>query len=414
MTEIYSITARNLRMQNAAALREASSARTVSGLLVALMISYTLFAMVQGLISFSMNRVFGGLIILVLAYDFAMHLTSWRIIAACVVSVVAAIGIGIFTTNISDELEFWIYFLCTLLMLSYLSRPGSFYGMADACRRYRKLLVASLVTATALLAVLLVTRTGYVTSWGGSAYFEGLANTEHAMASISCILMAISLLTYKNDSFGKPGVFIACAIASYAILQTGARTFLVPALLIWMLVINETIRQRWVRTVAVAVMAAAVVAVFATSGMANKFDYVDTLGGSSTADVFMSGRLGYWSADLGAFFSGGIIHQFVGNSASFVYDLNQRTFKMRIWSHNDFVMVLCSAGYLGLLVYVAVLRAFFKGLDGLAHGWYLWLLFAYLMFPALFNGFYGYQHFVYSAVFLSCAMVTRGDYHEKE
>ncbi|MDO4210718.1 MAG: hypothetical protein Q4D23_03240 [Bacteroidales bacterium] len=410
MNESYSIPTRNSRIQNPAVLREVSTARTVSSLLVVLMVAYTLFAMVQGLMSFSMNRIFGGLIALLLAYDFAMHLTRWRIFTACVISIIAVIGIGVFTTNVSDEVEFWIYFLCTLLMLSYLSRPGSLNSMVDACGRYRKLLVASIVVATALLAVLLLTRTGYVTSWGGGTYFEGLANTEHTMASISCILMAISLLSYKNGSFGKFGIFIVCTIASYAILQTGARTFLVPALLIWILVVNETIQRRWIRIAVVVVLAAAMAAMFATSGMANKFDYVGTVGGSGGADVFTSGRFGYWLTDLGAFFSGDAIHQLVGNSASFIYDLNQRMFMMRIWSHDDFIMVLCSTGYLGLCIYIVVLQGFFKSLSNAVHSWRFWLLFAYLMFPALFNGFYGYQHFVYSTVFIVCAMVARGDY----
>ena len=381
----------------------------VASALVVLILAYTVFAMVQSLISFSMNRVIGGALFLVLAFDFLRHLTGPKIVGACFVGLIAAVGIGVSTTSRSDEIEYWIYWGCTMLMLCYIARPGAIDDLVEACFRCKRLMAAAAIMVACLIAVLLVTRTGYYRSWGGSLYFSGLCNTAHTMGSVCCIVLAMTLLSSRIRAFSISVSYLVAAMALFALLQTGARTFLVPAFIVLLLLVKSTIPWKWLRVVVLAFVVAAVVAVFITSGMADKFTYVMQQDGNEQASAFSSGRIDYWAADLGAFFAGGPLNQLLGNSASFVYDLNQKVFLMRIWSHNDFVMTLCVTGWCGLFLYIAALKNFFVCLHKRLRSGHFFLLLVYVLFPAMINGFYGYQHLLYSTVILVCALVIGRD-----
>ena len=334
--------------------------RAVAGLLVLLIAAYTAFALIQGvIIGFSMNRVIGIAVVFTLIVDFVFHLTGPRVVAACLVCTVAAIGMGMLTTNLSEEIEFWVYWGCTLLLLSYISRPRALGQLYGACVRCRKLLAAITLIGSLLIFGLIVTHTGYVGGWGGS-YFAGLCNTKHTMASVCCLVLAAALLCWRMGVIPRWLLFASGAVVTFALLQTGARTYLVPALVIWLFMVNRTIEQRWIRVAVIAALSIVALVAFASSGMAEKFEYLDGLDDASGSSSFSSGRVDYWSTDLAAFAESGLFSQLIGNSASFVYDLNQRTFFMRIWSHDDFVMVLCAAGVVGLCTYLATLCLFFS------------------------------------------------------
>lgn len=382
--------------------------QTITGLLVLLIATYMAFALFQGAIGFSMNRVIGMAIVLVLIADFVFHLTGPRIVAACLTCAIAAIGMGVLTTNLLNEIEFWVYWCCALLLLCSIARPGALGHFYGACIRYKRLIAFITAVGTLLIFGLLVTRVGYAGGWGG-IYFTGLCNTKHTMASVCCLVLASALLCWRMGVFSRWMLFASGAVITFALLQTGARTYLVPALIIWLFMLNRTIEQRWIRIAVFAVLAAVAVVVFASSGMAEKFEYLDGLDDSSGASSFSSGRVDYWSADLKAFASGGLFNQLAGNSASFVYDLNQQTFRMRIWSHDDFVMVLCSTGIVGLGVYLAALRCFFvQAHEKTSIGAFL-LLVVYVLFPAVINGFYVSQALLYSTVLLYC-VIGEDDY----
>ena len=382
---------------------------TVASTLVVLILAYTVFAMLQELISFSMNRVIGAVIILVLSYDFLRHLTRPKIVASCLVGVSAVLSLGVFSTNCSLDFDFYIYWCCTLLFLAYMSCPGTAFHLRDALRRWKLLTSLCLYGCAFLTLFMLATHFGYARGWGGSSYFSGLTVGSHTMGSVSCLIMALAYLVYKNGFAGKAAVFGIFLLFTYAILETGARTFLVPAAIVWILYVNDedVISRKWLRITVIVILAIGASWFFASSSMAAKFDYIGGLASESennSVSVLTSGRLDYWRVDLAGFFGSGPLNQLFGNSASFVHALNQQTFSMYIWSHNDFVMVLCAAGYVGLGVYIGALICFFKMVKLNSSRWQYWLFLIYVLFPAFINGFYGSQHLMYSAILLTCAI----------
>lgn len=69
----------------------------VSSAFIFLIVAYLIAALVQALLPFSLNRLIGAAIIIVLGYDFITHLNRNRIIASCLICILALINIGIFT-----------------------------------------------------------------------------------------------------------------------------------------------------------------------------------------------------------------------------------------------------------------------------------------------------------------------------
>jgi O-antigen ligase len=381
----------------------------VPGAFVILMVLYMLATLVQSLFSAtSVNRVLGAAIIIVLGYDFVARLTGMRVIATFVVALLVVFNTGVMTNDLTGELEFFVYWVASLFIMCFVGSEGGIVSLQEAARRHSNFIRFSVAASVLFVSVLLLTHTGYQTSWGGGSYFTGFSNAEHTMASACCLVMSLAYLCRRSGGIRTWLVYLVLAVMTWALLQTGARTFLVPAAIIWLLFIRESVAHRWLRVLLYACLAAIVVHVFAFTGVATKFDYLTSAASeSSFLNSITSGRIEYWTVDLAAYLEGNLFTYLFGNSASFVYDLNEATFGMRIWSHSDFVMLICSVGVIGLVLYLIALKVFFKGVSVALDRPAFLLLLVFVLFPAVINGFYSYQHLVYSAVFLVCAAASR-------
>lgn len=396
---------------------------TVASLLVGLVLAYTVFSMIQGLINFSLTQLIGAALILTLFYDFINHLTRLKVFSLCMLCVSASLCMGIFTLDLSRETEFFTYLSSTLLFLVFISRKSSVPAIQAVLKRWSLPVTVCLWFCSLMALYALITGAGYSVSWGGESYFIGFTSSEHTMASISCLVMTLSYFIFKGEHFGKIPVLLIYVLFTFIIFKTGARTFLIPVAILWVLFVNDekVVSQHWLRVILMVMLVGSALVAFGSSAMANKFDYASSLNGyngGSQLDNLSSGRLDIWRVDLAAFADSGLIGQVFGNSASFVYTLNYQTFYLHIWAHDDFIMVLCSAGYVGLITYISALAMFFNGLKPLMRRWCYWALLAYVLFPAVINGFYSYQHFMYSAMLLACALAFsrrsgKGDLYAK-
>ena len=377
----------------------------VSSVFVFLIVVYLIAALVQALLPFSVNRLIGAAIVAVLGYDFVTNLTRGRIIASCLICILALAHVGIFSTDQIEEMEFYIYWVAALLTLIYIGSSDHVRSLQQVVLRNRTVLRLILIGIAVFTGALLASGVGYAASWGDSLYFVGFCNEEHTVASVCCLVMGLALLCMKADGLRAPLAFVIIGVMTWALLETGARTFLVPAAVIWVVFVRNSIKWRWLRVSLYCFLGIAAIYVFMRSGMSTKFDYLSTIGtDNSLLNTITSGRIGYWETDLGAYFSNGPIVWLFGNSAASVYDLNYATFNMRIWAHNDFVMLLCSAGLIGAILYILALRIFFTGLAGRADKVSVALIALFVLFPALINGFYSYQHLLYASVILFCAV----------
>lgn len=99
------------------------------------------------------------------------------------------------------------------------------------------------------------------------------------------------------------------------------------------------------------------------------------------------------------FFETEITNQLFGNGFNFSYIVNDIRSGVTIWAHSDFVSILLSLGFCGLLVYIYILLKVFISSAYLSKKLQFSLI-SYMLFPAFFNGFYMYQCYVFSFVLI--------------
>lgn len=378
----------------------------------ALIILFALFAvssLTQTLYgSLPLNKVIGFSIAVVLAYWFASRaLTHMRVIAAVLVGL-AGLSSVLYGVEFGRDFSDYIYFVTTLLMLLYASDQENRRGLFRCFTKHADFLMLVALVLSLLLTGLLILGIGYGTSWGGERYFSGLANNEHALASSCCLLLSIGLLYGKVKRHGVATAFVIFA-STLAILATGARTYLIPLAIVLLVFVRDVAPKKWIRVLLLVLVMVLFAGLVLESGMAEKFQFAM---GNEFADsllsAFSNGRNEIWANDI-ALFLGHSFHQIMfGGSFSEVYLSNSQELLLYIWSHDDFIMLLCSVGVVGLSIYLVALSGFFRSIARSASFFSITALVLYVLVPAILNGFYPYQHLVYAAVLFSICITDSG------
>lgn len=371
------------------------------GAIVVVMVTYVITTLLQGLFgSIPINRLIGFSLIALLAYE-------WAVTRKSHVSYVIALGFIVLSlrsvtvmVNASQEISDWVYLASTLLILGLVTSASSREGVRRALDRYRRYIFFVVMGSILLLLGLLITRTGYVSAWGEEPYFKGLCNSEHTLASI-CTLLLVLIVFLARTGVSRGACVAFSAVVLYALLETGARTYLIPASICMLFLIDGLVERRWAKYASVALVFFLCAVAFADSGMASKFDFVrSNVWTDSLINAFTNGRDEIWKTDLAAWADSGSLGLLMGNSFSAIYQLNMAELSLTIWAHNDFIMVLFGTGLIGLGLYAGILIYLFKTMrDTLRAGAFI-LLAAFVLFPLLFNGFFPYQHLVYAFALL--------------
>lgn len=371
------------------------------GAIVVVMITYVITTLLQGLFgSIPINRLIGFSLIVLLAYEWASARKSH-------VSYVVALGFMVLSlrsvavmVNASQEVSDWVYLGSTLLILGLVCSKSSREGVRRALYRYRRYISFIVMGSILLLLGLLVTHTGYVSAWGEEPYFKGLCNSEHTLASI-CTLLLVLIVFLARTGASRGMCVVSSAIVLYALLETGARTYLIPASICILFLIDGLVEHKWAKGVLVILVFFLCAITFAGSGMASKFAFVQTnVWTDSLLNAFTNGRDEIWMTDLAAWADSGPLGLLMGNSFSAIYKLNMTKLSLTIWAHNDLIMVLFGAGLIGFALYVGVLIHLFKTMRGTLQADNFLLLSLFVLFPLLLNGFFPYQHLVYAFALL--------------
>jgi hypothetical protein len=125
---------------------------------------------------------------------------------------------------------------------------------------------------------------------------------------------------------------------------------------------------------------------------------------------FTSGRSVFWLIDLRAFYDFGFLNKLAGNGFDYIYYVNKTFYNMEIWAHNDIINLLLSVGLIGTSVYLFVIGRMIKNINvTVGKRFPSALLISYVVFPALINGFFMYQHYLYSFVILAIFIMKERD-----
>lgn len=387
---------------------------SVAGALLVCFSLFMLSSLTQSLYgSLPLNKAIGFGVAVVLLYWFVSSaLTHLRVLGALALGGVALMCLAC-GVNIGQDMADLVYLATTVLVLLYASDARNRDAMLACFDRHASLFGGIAFVCALLLLGLLVTGTGYETSWGGERYFRGLASNEHALASSCCLLLAAALLYGQVRAHGLLTAFVVLA-ATLAILATGARTYLVPLVVALLCFVRDIASWKWLRMVLYIVMTAAFVALLLGSGMLEKFEFAfNNEFADSLLSAFTNGRNEIWAHDIGLFVQFDPVRMAFGGSFSHVYASNSQALDLYIWSHDDFIMLLCSAGLAGIIVYIASMASFFRGVARSASGLLVAALAVYVLGPAILNGFYPYQHLVYSAVLFALYATERNFSYER-
>lgn len=369
--------------------------------IIVLLITYVITTMLQGAISsFPINRLIGFALVVLLFYEWFSTKRSHLAYLAMLLLVLVSLHSLLSMTDFSQELTDWVYLTSTMLIMSLAASEQTRTRLYNELVQLKPYIILTVGFSTVLLSVLLVTRNGYVVAWGEGMYFKGLCNTEHTLASICTLLLVLVVFLARTGS-PKIMCIFSLLVVLYALLETGARTYLVPAAICSLLLIDEIAKYKWIKIALTGVLVIVGTLVFLSSGMASKFEFAHgNIYANSLLSAVTNGRNEIWLTDLSAWANSGHVGIMLGNSFSKIYELNNSSLTLPIWAHNDFVMVLYGTGIVGFSVYVGSLISLFRSMkQSVKWGTFL-LLFTFVIFPLCLNGFFPYQHLVYAFLLL--------------
>ena len=300
-----------------------------------------------------------------------------------------------------QNVEDWLYWVITCMFLLLLGRKDFVARMAEETDSLRKFVLWIIILSNVVLVVGLNTPGCYINTRVG-VYFQGFAYSEHSLCSASCLLLVLILLYYRGKRASIMQTLLMI-IPSMAILDSGARTFLVPLIVIWVIYYVDFVKSKVTKMMLFPVAIGILLVVFANSSMLQKF--INTSESVYISDDTMaamsSGRLDFWKLDIEAYWDLNFFSKILGKGFDYVYKINMDGYGMRIWAHNDIIDLLLSAGLLGVTIYLVVFTSLVKNIYRMRHGGIKkFLLALFVILPMLLNGLFIYQHYLYSFVFL--------------
>ena len=381
------------------------SKSNVFDILYIFVLLYAFSTITQSLYSISLNRIWTVGIIACLLYRLLCPIYKK---SASYLGIVVVIGAWttIYSENVGQNSNDYIYFVTAVLWLLFMSNSENYHSFYAAAKSNAKLTNASLIISYLVILISMLTKSGFAYQWGSTPYFVGLAGTQHAMASSMCLLTAIFLLFSRERKFSWWDLAILM-FGVYVVFETGARTFIIPIGILIFYYIKHNIKSLNARTVVYAIGTICAIYMVQHSSMLDKFGFVSSGGNMATnaIDGFTSGRSLFWIVDLKAFASGNIVQVMLGRGFDYVYRLNAQMVNQKIWAHDDFIHLLLGGGVLAFGLYISVIRNFFKKVLAGQRRWDRLMIIVYLLFPAIINGFFMYQHLLLSMmIFCLCCI----------
>ena len=252
----------------------------------------------------------------------------------------------------------------------------------------------------------------FSSSWvvvNGQRVFTGFCDSGHKMAGNLCFLSSIYFLYFINKNMKIRDLFYF-AIIFIIILSTGSRTYLISYFIIMLLLYLKKLKQYSIVKLFMPFIVVCGIYLFINSSIFARFflmgenQYISKNFWEATS----SGRLIWWKIDLEAFSNFDIVNKIFGKGFTYLYDLNLVEYGLRISAHNDFLTLLISTGWFGLLGYLIILKSWFfkknynkRKLSD--------IIFTILLFivNAMISGVYGAQQYIFCNLIIS--LVLLGD-----
>lgn len=380
---------------------------------------YTVATLGNSLIPFiPLSRLLGSLIALITVALMLQSLSKKYLIALICGGFVLMYS-SLVANDLNTSFNDAVLFFFTVLIVCCTSRVSFFTKFQNSFYSNPLLIKWTIIISNIILLVAMITPSSYSngSGWGDDeAYFIGFVENEHTLASVCCLLLTLILAYYKGKKI-KFIEFLILIPAIYGIMLSGARTFLIPVVVLLLIYIITKIKKPFHRVVVVTVVMTFFVVVLLNSSMMSKFEF--TLNNQYAKDLVSSltnGRSLFWKYDIEAFLSYSPIAKLFGQGFDYIYYVNKTNLGLSIWAHNDIINNLVSTGIFGSILYLYVWLSFIYKIilkkENKVELASRILFIVYIFGPMLINGLFVYQHYVYSCLVL--AIILFNDSKQKE
>ena len=312
---------------------------------------------------------------------------SWFVLAF-----VAAMHVIEFVNPISSSENITTYLMYAVWVLFFLYLLNNHDYFFDVAKTRKRSIEVTVILWEVIVAISAVFPSSYEHTWGEGSYFISFSNTSFELAPAASLIFAFVIFCFACDKNDKKAIVLSIApmICSFA---SGSRTYLVVMALEAFILAMMIIKSRTALFVFAAVALVAGVGLLSMTNIGAKFANAFQYSSNASAfwSVFTSGRDAFWAADINAFFSGGILNQLFGYGFSFVYEVNEGAFGNRIYAHNDFINILLTFGWVGLIPYLYAFGRCFKALGHRMRRGFIWAILGIWLFNAVFNMAYVYM-----------------------
>lgn len=232
----------------------------------------------------------------------------------------------------------------------------------------------------------LISGSGYYIDWDGS-YFKGTSYNTHVFSYLMLTMICLNLVKYKLERQKK--YIILSGLYFFFILISGARTALLPVIIVFMFIISKYL-------IAILPIGAIILSNNMFLEVISKIPIIKKILYQMTTGSFSNGRNIFWVLDYNYYLNIDLFKKIFGSGIDYLYHFNYINIGNMIWAHNDYLSILVGMGIVGLILYIFCFFNMSKVIF-INSGISKWVQFVLcIVVLSFFNGVYPYQYFVLS------------------
>lgn len=242
------------------------------------------------------------------------------------------------------------YIFCVFYFVFFLEYRRRIWHLLKRNSLY---VTAVVLVYTLILMISIFLPSSYAASesggWGDGSYFRSISGSPNRVGPAS--VFVIVLLTFLLK-IGYRKLFALLALPQlFVFFMGGSRTYFVVGLCATVILVYILINNKRVFFYSLIPLGVAALILLSQSSMMDKL--LATFQPGTPSVVFWqkltNTRSIFWVEQLKLFFDSPILKQIFGNGINFT------THRYGMWAHSDFIEILCSYGYLGLINYVSLM-----------------------------------------------------------
>lgn len=317
-------------------------------------------------------------------------------------------------SDFSIDIENMIFFTSTTMILWKFSELSIREKLKNEFSEIsnKVYIVTNILLGISIISIL------FSNSWvvvNGQKIYSGLCDSGHKMAGNLCFLSSIYFL-YFIDKKIKIRNLIYFIIIFAIILLTASRTYLISYFIIVILLYIKKLKHYSIIKFLMPFIILVGIYLFINSSIFARFSLMGQ--NQYVSDDFLeatsSGRLIWWKIDLNAFNDFETIDKIFGKSFTYLYNLNWIQYGLKIHAHNDFLTLIISTGWFGLLGYFIVLKSwFFKKYNNKRKLVDVLFTILLLILNAMLSGVYGAQQYMFCNLFIGLVLLADNSNGEK-